>query len=140
VAVFVCALLIGKVGSRRWAMAAYVVSGALLLSLWWQGATTAASVVGLGSSAYAAMGTVTVLLYLYTPEVYPTRIRAAGTALATSWLRLASAAGPLLLGYLLSTRGLPFVCLIFAGVALIGAIVSTQMIETTDRRLEDIAP
>jgi len=60
--------------------------------------------------------------------------------LATSWLRLASAAGPLLLGYLLSTKGLPFVCLIFAGVALLGAIVSMQMIETSQRRLEDIAP
>jgi putative MFS transporter len=140
VAVFACALLIDRVGRKRWALAAYAVSGSLLLLLWWQGARTAASVIGFGSSAYAAMGTVTVLLYLYTPEVYPTRIRAAGTALATSWLRLASAAGPLLLGYLLSTKGLPFVCLIFAGVALLGAIVSMQMIETSQRRLEDIAP
>jgi putative MFS transporter len=140
VAVFACALLIDKVGRRRWAMGAYAVAAFLLLSLWWQGARTAGAVIGLGSSAYAFMGTVTVLLYLYTPEVYPTRIRAAGTAIATSWLRLASAAGPLLLGYLLTTKGLPFVCLIFAAVALLGFVVSSQMIETSERRLEDIAP
>jgi putative MFS transporter len=93
----------------------------------------------LGSSAYGLLGTTTALLYLYTPEIYPTRMRAIGTGLATSWLRLASAAGPAIVGVVLGSRGIGMVFLMFALVCGVGAVAATRMVETRERSLEEIA-
>ncbi|REJ12988.1 MAG: MFS transporter, partial [Bacillaceae bacterium] len=79
IAVFACALLIDRVGRKRWATIAFLVAGLLLTTLWFNGAESAYSVMYLGSAAYGVIGTITVLLYLYTPEIYPTRMRAVGT-------------------------------------------------------------
>ncbi|WP_231120740.1 MFS transporter [Bacillus safensis] len=84
VGVFACAFLIDKVGRKRWATIAFVLTGVLLTALWVSGATSPESVIYLGSAAYGMMGTITVLLYLYTPEIYPTRMRVIGTAFATA--------------------------------------------------------
>lgn len=136
----VCALCIDKVGRRNWATGTFVIAGCLLGALWLHGAQTAGALMLLGSSAYGFIGTTTVLLYLYTPEVYPTRMRAVGTALATSWLRLASAAGPAVVGVVLGSHGIGAVFLMFAVVCAIGAIAATRMIETRERSLEELAP
>jgi len=89
---------------------------------------------------FIIVGSANAGLYLYTPEIYPTRMRAIGTGSATCWLRLASAAGPLLVGYLLAERGTAAVFMMFAAAGVIGALAATQMLETRNRRLEDIAP
>ena len=81
------------------------------------------------------------VLYLYTPEIYPTRMRAIGTGAATCWLRLASAAGPLLVGYLVAVRGTGAVFLMFAGAGVIGAVAALGMLETQEpqtRRVSSI--
>ncbi len=139
-AVVVCALLVDRVGRRRWATATFLISGALLAALAAVGADTPWSVVVLASSAYAVMGTTTVLLYLYTPEIYPTRMRALGTGMATSWLRLASAMAPAVVGFVLPRQGVAAVFLMFAVTTVVGFIAATRMVETTDRQLEDISP
>jgi putative MFS transporter len=139
-AVLGCALLVDRVGRRRWAAASFLVSGTLLGVLGLLGAGSAWSVMILASSAYAVMGTTTVLLYLYTPEIYPTRMRAIGTGLATSWLRLASAVAPALVGVVLSTKGIATVFLMFAAANVAGLIASMRMVETSNRALEDISP
>lgn len=41
---------------------------------------------------------ISLALYLYTPEVYPTRMRALGSSIASGWLRVASVVGPLVIG------------------------------------------
>lgn len=140
VAVLACALLIDRVGRRRWAMGSFVIAGCLLALLGSLGASSPWSVTVLGSSAYAVMATTTVMLYLYTPEIYPTRMRAIGTGLATSWLRAASAAAPAIVGIVLSSEGIAAVFLMFAGATLVGLLAATRMIETTNRTLEEIAP
>jgi len=98
------------------------------------------SVMVLGTLGYGFIGSIAAVLYLYTPEIYPTRMRAIGTGLATSWLRIASAAGPALVGFLVDAKGIHSVFWMFAGVSVIGAIAATSMVETSDRRLEEIAP
>jgi putative MFS transporter len=138
--VLACALLIDRVGRRRWAMGCFVVSATLLAALGIHGAGSASSVMFLGSSAYAVMATTTVLLYLYTPEIYPTRMRAIGTGLATSWLRAASAAAPAIVGVVLMDKGIAAVFILFAVVSAVGFIVATRMVETTNRSLEEISP
>jgi len=92
-----------------------------------------------GTLAYGVVGSINAVLYLYTPEIYPTRIRAIGTGLATSWLRLASAVAPALVGVLVNAKGISSVFLMFAGVSLIGALVALRMIETRGRQLEQIS-
>jgi MFS transporter, putative metabolite:H+ symporter len=140
IAVFACALFVDKIGRKRWATIAFIVAGLLLTTLWAVGAKTPSSVIYLGSTAYGAMGTITVLLYLYTPEIYPTRMRAIGTAFATAWLRLASAIAPAVVGFVLGAKGINFVFILFAGVAVIGAVLALRMIETREKVLEEIAP
>lgn len=140
VAVLVCALLIDRVGRRRWAISCFIISGALLALLGLLKAESAWSVMLLASPAYAVMGTTTVLLYLYTPEIYPTRMRAIGTGLATSWLRAASAAAPAMVGVVLAGYGIATVFLMFAAVTVVGFFTAWRMIETTNRSLEEISP
>jgi putative MFS transporter len=138
--VFVAALLVDKVGRRRWVICAFVISGLLLLALYLSGASSVYAVMLLGSGSYAVMGTATILLFLYTPEIYPTRMRAIGTSLATSWFRLASAASPAIVGLVLGAEGLVPVFLMFAGVCAIGAVAAMGMTETRLKSLEEIAP
>ncbi|REE20154.1 putative MFS transporter [Paraburkholderia sp. BL27I4N3] len=138
--VLACALLIDRVGRRRWAMACFIISAILLAALGIHGAGSAWSVMLLGSSAYAVIATTTVLLYLYTPEIYPTRMRAIGTGLATSWLRAASAAAPAIVGVVLTGKGIAAVFVMFAVVSAVGFFVAARMVETTNRALEEISP
>ena len=97
-------------------------------------------VIALATLAYGVLGSANTVLYLYTPEIYPTRMRAIGTGSATCWLRLASAAAPLLVGYFVADRGTGAVFLMFAALGIVGAVAATFMLETRNRRLEDIAP
>jgi putative MFS transporter len=134
-----CAFCIDRVGRRRWAMACFLIGGILLAALTMVGTSNLAMVIVLASLAYGALGSNAAVLYLYTPEIYPTRMRAIGTGLATSWLRLASATGPALVGLIMTTQGIASVFLMFAIVAMLGALAASRMLETRDRQLEDIA-
>jgi putative MFS transporter len=134
-----CAFCIDKVGRRNWAVASFLIGGTLLAALTMVGNSSLAMVIVLASLAYGIVGSINAVLYLYTPEIYPTRMRAIGTGLATSWLRLASAVGPTLVGLIMSRQGIAAVFLMFAVVAIFGALAASRMLETRDRQLEDIA-
>jgi MFS transporter, putative metabolite:H+ symporter len=135
----VCAFSIDRIGRRHWAVASFVVGGALLTALGIFGAHSATNVIIWGTLSYGIIGSANAVLYLYTPEIYPTRTRAMGVGLATAWLRIASAVGPAIVGLMMGSWGISSVFLMFAGVAVIGALVATRMIETRGRRLEEIA-
>jgi putative MFS transporter len=81
-------------------------------------------------------------VYLYTPELYPTRMRALGTSTASSTNRLASAIAPICVGFLLANNlGIASVFALFAVVLLFGfTIMSKFGIETTRRTLEEVSP
>jgi len=134
-----CAFAIDRVGRRRWTAIGSGAGAALLLSLALFASGSVPAVIVLVTVSYALLGSVNAVLYLYTPEIYPTRMRALGTGAATCWLRLASAAGPLLVGYLVDARGPGAVFLMFASVALVAAVAGSAMLETRNRRLEDLA-
>ncbi|MEZ0601182.1 MFS transporter [Paraburkholderia sp. IW21] len=136
----VCAFCIDRVGRRNWTVAAFCLGCVMLTGLSLSGAHNVWSVLVLGTASYGLIGSIAAVLYLYTPEVYPTRMRATSTGLATSWLRLASAVGPSLVGLLVREVSTASVFLMFAGVALVGGLAATRMIETRERSLEEIAP
>jgi len=134
-----CAFCIDRIGRKQWLIVTFVGGGVLLAALGLGGAADVVWVIVLATLAYGLIGSSNAVLYLYTPEVYPTRMRAIGTGLATSWLRIASAIGPAVIGFMVSKEGIAAVFLMFAVVAAVGAIASSFMIETRSRRLEDIA-
>ena len=138
--VLLCAFCIDRTGRRNWAVVSFVIVSALLGLLWYLGASSAASVIILGTMSYGIVGTMAAVLVLYTPEIYPTRIRVIGTALSTAWLRVASAVGPAVVGMMVLNKGIGSVFLMFAAVAVVAALVSCLMIETRQRSLEEIAP
>jgi putative MFS transporter len=135
----VCAFTIDRIGRRKWVTASFILGAVMLGALGTFGSHSVLALMILGTLSYGIIGSTNAVLYLYTPEVYPTRMRAIGTGLATSWLRLASAAAPSMVGLLVTSNGIAAVFLTFAGVCIIGALAATRMLETQNRRLEDIA-
>ena len=136
----VCAFAIDRAGRRSWTVAGFIVGALLLAMLGTFAAHSVSAVIALVTISYGVVGSVNAVLYLYTPEIYPTRMRAIGTGAATCWLRLASAAGPVLVGYLVAARGTGAVFLMFAAAGVIGAVAALGMLETRNRRLEEMNP
>src|SRR5439155_1578536 len=86
-----CAYLIDRTGRRAWFTMAFFLGAVPLFILWMRGAgNSAIDVMIYASVSYAMINTLALGLYLYTPEIYPTRVRAVGSAAATAWLRVAS--------------------------------------------------
>ena len=138
---FTCAMLIDFTGRRAWFVGAFACSALALFTLWYIGPTTAGRVLLLGTLSNMCVGTMSLAVYLYTPELYPTRTRALGVGTATAWLRLASIIGPSVVGMMLADSGLTSVFLVFALVALAASIiVGLFAIETKGRVLEEISP
>ena len=135
----VCAFAIDAVGRRRWTVLGFIAGGMLLAMLGTFAAHSVTAVIALVTVSYGIVGSVNAVLYLYTPEIYPTRIRALGTGAATCWLRLASAAGPVVVGYLVAAQGTASVFLMFAAAGIVGAAAALAMLETRNKRLEDLA-
>jgi putative MFS transporter len=135
----ICAFSIDRIGRRTWTVASFIAGGALLGILGFLASGSVSSVMILATLIYGIIGSTNAVLYLYTPEIYPTRMRAIGTGLATSWLRLASAIGPALVGFMVGAKGIGSVFLMFAAVSIVGACAASRMIETRGQRLEDVS-
>ncbi len=141
VAAVVCALLIDRVGRKRWYVLAFLGATIPLIALALLGASSAIQVLLLAGLAYAIVQTITFSLYLYSAELYPTRLRAVGTGVGSAWLRLGSSSGPILVGWVIAAFGIQYVFAVFAGVLLIGSLVTALFaIETKGRVLEELSP
>jgi putative MFS transporter len=117
-----CALTIDRFGRCLWFSFSLGGSALFLGILWQLGASSPEQVLICSTGAYFCATAASIGLYLYTPEIYPTRVRALGVATATAWLRLASMAGPLIVGTL-TAYGLGSIFLTFALAALMVAII-----------------
>jgi MFS transporter, putative metabolite:H+ symporter len=141
VASIICALLIDKVGRKPWYSTAFLVATVPLLTLSWLGATSAIEVLILATATYAVLQTIAFSLYLYSAELYPTRLRAVGTGFGSAWLRAGSSIGPILVGWIVADLGIRYVFAAFAAVALVGGLVTLLFaIETKGRVLEELSP
>ena len=98
-------------------------------------------VLVLVSIAYAIVQTVAFSLFLYSAELYPTRLRALGIGCSSAWLRLGSSAGPLVVGYVSGAFGIHWVFAVFACVLAVGAVVTRLFaVETAGKSLETLSP
>ena len=136
----ICALTIDHIGRRIWFALAFAGTTVSLGTLASIAEPTATDVLTYMTIAYFFASTINIGVYVYTPELYPTRARALGVGTATAWLRFASMIGPTAVGYMIA-GGLQSVFLTFAVVAAFAAIVTAVFaIETKGRVLEEVSP
>jgi putative MFS transporter len=134
--------LIDVLGRRICFLISFAGAGLGMLALWLLGdGRTATDVIVLGCTSQFFMTFLLTGLYLYIPETYPTRMRALGVGVASSWMRIASIVGPFIVGFILTWSDVGKAFLMFGIVGLIGAaVVAFFVIETRGRILEEIAP
>jgi MFS transporter, putative metabolite:H+ symporter len=136
----ICALTIDHVGRRPWFALSFAAAAIALGALAFFPTPTAEQVLTCMTIAYFFVSTINIGVYLYTPELYPTRVRALGVGAATAWLRFASMIGPTVVGMMLA-GGLSSVFVTFAIVAAIAAVITGLFaIETKGRVLEEASP
>jgi putative MFS transporter len=136
----ICAFMIDRTGRRTWFTAAFFLAAAGLIWLWAFGASTALGMLLGFSFCSMWLGSMNMTIFLYTAEIYPTRMRALGVSWASFWLRAAATVGPLIVGFALPRYGISGVFLTFSIFAMIGCIAATFMIETRRRVLEEVSP
>ena len=136
----ICALVIDHVGRRLWFAWSFAAAAVALAALAVYQAPTAEQVLTCMTIAYFFISSVNIGVYLYTPELYPTRVRALAVGAATAWLRFASIIGPTVVGTMIAS-GLPAVFLTFAAVAgIAAAITGLFAVETKGHVLEEAPP
>jgi putative MFS transporter len=136
----ICALTIDYVGRRPWFAVSFAAAAGALAALSSFPNPTAEQVLIFMSIAYFFVSTINIGVYVYTPELYPTRVRALGVGTATAWLRFASMIGPTVVGMMIA-GGLPSVFVTFAAVALVAAVITALFaVETKGRVLEEASP
>ena len=138
------ALLIDRFGRRPCYTISFVGAAAPLLLLSWIAyggpIPPVETVVTLASISLFFISILLASIYVYLPEIYPTRMRALGSGTASSWLRIASIVGPVIVGMILGQAGVGAVFLFFGVIGLAGALaVVLFAIETNGKVLEEIA-
>ena len=138
----IAAFAIDVIGRRRVFVLSFTAAGLPLFILWLLGQPTAVTVMLLAAVSSTCISAAQLSLWTYTPEIYPTRMRALGTGTASAWARAGSMLGPPLVGWLLAgTHQVSIIFLIFACAGFIGA--ATVMLfgtETSGRVLEEVSP
>ncbi|MFE7278594.1 MFS transporter [Streptomyces sp. NPDC057623] len=136
---------VDRVGRKRWFRIGYGMSltGALI-------AATLAATGGLtswptlllaGGLMLLGVSAIDPLVYAYTTELYPTRMRAWGALSASAWRGFAAVLAPVITGRLLDAgSGITVVFLVFATVLALGLAVHLRWgIETKQTPLEALA-
>src|SRR3954470_24536726 len=141
IAALACAFFIDYTGRKAWFAAAFLLGSIPLFVLSQGAADTPVNVMILSTVSWFFITTISLGLYLYSSEIYPTRVRALGTGTGTAWVRLASIIGPFVVGMILPASGLGGVFLMFAMASLVGGVITIAFgIETRGRTLEELSP
>ncbi|WP_219412418.1 MFS transporter [Pseudonocardia nigra] len=146
VVLYIAASSLDRRGRRFWFTAGYglallgSVGGAVAIGLlgWngWVVLFVAGALVLFGVNINAP------LVYLYTAELYPTRMRAWATMVGSTMRNLASVIAPITIGLLLgATTGVLWSFVLATVVLLVGLAVLLRFgVETKQRALEELAP
>ncbi|MEU5839098.1 MFS transporter [Streptomyces diacarni] len=135
------ALTVDAVGRRRTVTGCLGLAAAALLALGLFGGDSPVHVLVWTSLAAVFFFGSNICLYLYTPELFPTRMRALGSSVGGALNRVGVISGPIVVGAVYAGGRLGAVFLGLAAVAAVGALTAgLGAEETAGRRLEDIAP
>ncbi|HXQ53353.1 MAG TPA: MFS transporter [Stellaceae bacterium] len=136
----ICALLIDRTGRRAWFNGAFFLLASGLVELAAVGSGTAFGMMLGYAFCSLWLGSINMSIFLYTAEIYPTRMRALGVSWASFWLRIAATVGPLIVGFILPRYGIGGVFGVFSAFGVIGCIAAFMIIETRLRVLEEVSP
>ncbi|WP_329114763.1 MFS transporter [Streptomyces sp. NBC_01465] len=137
----VAALTVDRAGRRRVITGCLAGAAAGLLVLAYVGARTPLQVLVWTSLAAVFFFGSNICLYLYTPELFPTRMRALGSSVGGAMNRLGVILGPIVVGMVYAGGHISTVFTLLGAVALAGAVVAALGAEeTAGRRLEEISP
>jgi putative MFS transporter len=134
------AVLIERTGRRTWYILAFSLAGLACAALWFLSKPTAHWFLLLTSTTLFLVNSIAMVVFLHTPEIYPTRMRAFATSMASVWLRVASILAPLLIGFTVARSSLSTMFLVFGLTAFVAALAARFTVETKGRVLEEIAP
>lgn len=133
--------LIDRWGRKSVLSLGFIGAGAALVVLWLVALNVSPLiVVVLVSAAYLCISFSLGTVWVYAPELYPTRVRALATGSASAWFRVAAIVGPIVVGSLLNRGSVSNVFLFFGVFGFIGAVVVLMFgIETNGKNLEQLS-
>lgn len=135
------ALAIDYTGRRNWIGYALLLAAVSLLVLAWEGGDNAIFLLVCASIADFALGSVSMSIYVYTAELYPTRMRALGCGMGSTVRNIFTTLSPMAIAFMLTSYHLPGVFTMIGLAPLIPcAMVFLFGIETKGRVLEEISP
>jgi MFS transporter, putative metabolite:H+ symporter len=135
---FSAAYLVERIG-RKLVIITYLLLSALMAILFGQASSTATILLWASLMSFFNLGAWGAV-YAYTPELYPTRIRATGAGSAAAFGRIAGVLAPLIIGVILPSVGRSGVQIINASFFVIAALSVVLMgIETKGADLEQIS-
>ena len=135
---FAAALLVDVIG-RRYTLSLFLLMSGIC-AYFFGNATTSYTLLGWGAAmSFFNLGAWGVI-YTYTPELYPTAIRALGSGWAAGFGRIGGMLAPMLVGVLLfNSVPMKFIFVMFASVFVIVSIIVLSLgIESKKKSLEEI--
>ncbi|MEU3739432.1 MULTISPECIES: MFS transporter [unclassified Streptomyces] len=137
----VAALTVDRAGRRKVITGCLGGAAVMLVALAAVGADTPVQVLVWTSLAAVFFFGSNICLYLYTPELFPTRMRALGSSMGGAMNRLGVILGPIVVGVVYAGGNVSTVFVMLGAVALVGAVVAGfGAEETAGRRLEEVSP
>ncbi|MGB8947251.1 MAG: MFS transporter [Streptomyces sp.] len=137
----VAALTVDRAGRRKVITGCLGGAAVMLVALAAVGADTPVQVLVWTSLAAVFFFGSNICLYLYTPELFPTRMRALGSSMGGAMNRLGVILGPIVVGVVYVGGNVSTVFVMLGAVALVGAVVAGfGAEETAGRRLEEVSP
>ncbi|WP_017751391.1 MFS transporter [Clostridium tyrobutyricum] len=122
---FICAYLMDKVGRKVLLIPNLILAGITVVLYGWalgHGVNiTAVVIIGVFASFFVSA--TWAVLYTYTPESYPTRIRATGVSFSSTCSRIGSMLAPIVIGSGLTSMGISGVFMVVAGSFIISAVL-----------------
>lgn len=138
----IAAFTIDLLGRRKLVAMALGASGAMLLTLGLLGGDSATQVLVWSSLSAVFFFAANISLYIYTPELYPTRMRAVGCSAGGAVNRVGVILGPIVVGAAYAGgSNMASAFFLLGAVALVGAVVCGLFAEeTANRPLEEVSP
>jgi putative MFS transporter len=135
------ALAIDHVGRKIWIGSALLIGALSLLTLALQGGSNPIFLLVCATIANFSLASVSVSIYVFTSELYPTRMRALGCGMGSTVRNIFTTASPTMVALMLSNYGLPGVFTMLGLAPLIPCLMVFAFgTETKARVLEEVSP
>ncbi|HEX3970360.1 MAG TPA: MFS transporter [Stellaceae bacterium] len=135
------ALAIDHVGRRIWIGSSLLIGALSLLTLAIEGGTNPLFMLACATIANFFLASVSVSIYVFTSELYPTRMRALGCGMGSTVRNVFTTMSPTMVALMLTNYGLPGVFTMLGVAPLIPCLMVFAFgTETKGRVLEEVSP